>query len=49
MRYDRILLKSNFLKPMEIKLIGTERIKNLEEIVFPSDHFGLELRLKYTK
>jgi len=51
MRYDRILFKSkdSFLKTVDIKLIGTERIPEIqEETVFPSDHFGLELRLKFT-
>jgi len=52
MRYDRILFKSkdSFLKPVDIKLIGTDQIIEIqdEHPVFPSDHFGLELRLRFT-
>jgi len=48
MRYDRVLFrtKENFWKPTEIHLLGTEKIEYMEEPVFPSDHFGLELHLK---
>jgi len=50
MRYDRILLKSqtNSWKPLSIELIGNEPIKEIskdDEPIFPSDHFGLMMKI----
>lgn len=43
-RFDRILLKGQRWKAVEIELLGTEPIAGLPR-VFPSDHFGVSCRL----
>jgi len=41
-RFDRVLLRSDQLRPVEIDLVGTEPISNA---LCPSDHFGLQVAL----
>jgi endonuclease/exonuclease/phosphatase family metal-dependent hydrolase len=41
-RYDRIILRSQTIRPTQIKMIGTKSIGKQGHInIFPSDHFGL--------
>jgi tyrosyl-DNA phosphodiesterase 2 len=40
-RFDRILVKSPVLRPLDIELLGTQPISAELPDVFPSDHFGL--------
>ena len=40
-RFDRILVKSPALRPLDIELLGTQPISPDQPDVFPSDHFGL--------
>jgi len=48
MRYDRILLKSNSWNAKSIQMIGNEPIESDEDgPLFPSDHFGLLMELKF--
>ena len=44
-RLDRILFKSEILKPVSCKIIGNKPVKLSKEI-FPSDHFGLVAEFK---
>jgi endonuclease/exonuclease/phosphatase family metal-dependent hydrolase len=44
-RIDRILVRSQCLKPASIRLLGTEPIAGTSE-VFPSDHFGVVAELR---
>jgi len=49
MRYDRILLKSACWKPISISLLGDDPITATKvggAKVFPSDHFGLIMKLE---
>jgi len=46
MRYDRILLRSTYWKPHKIKLLGTKPVDETKPKIFPSDHFGLEMKLQ---
>jgi endonuclease/exonuclease/phosphatase family metal-dependent hydrolase len=40
-RIDRVLTRGDTLKPVAIRLLGTEALPDSGELVFPSDHFGL--------
>ena len=40
-RFDRILVKSPVLRPLDVELVGTQPISPDLPDVFPSDHFGL--------
>eukprot|EP00298_Acanthocystis_sp_HF-20_P005092 c15363_g1_i1.p1 GENE.c15363_g1_i1~~c15363_g1_i1.p1 ORF type:complete len:257 (+),score=100.42 c15363_g1_i1:135-905(+) len=44
MRYDRVIYRGTFLKPISIELLGTEPIG---ENVWQSDHFGLLATFEY--
>ena len=45
-RFDRVLIKGRHWAAAEIELLGTEPISDDLPRVFPSDHFGVECRLK---
>jgi tyrosyl-DNA phosphodiesterase 2 len=45
-RFDRVLLKGDHWAPTHIELLGQEPIDAALPRVFPSDHFGVECRLK---
>lgn len=45
-RFDRVLLKGRQWAATEIELLGTEPITPELPRVFPSDHFGVECRLR---
>ncbi len=45
-RFDRILVKSPTLRPLDIELLGTQPISPERPDVFPSDHFGLFASLR---
>ncbi len=45
-RFDRVLVKGGRWMPTHIELLGTEPINDEMPRVFPSDHFGVECRLK---
>ncbi len=41
-RYDRIILQSETIVPIQIEILGNTSIGNEEHSdIFPSDHFGL--------
>jgi hypothetical protein len=41
-RFDRVLVRSDQLRPVQINLVGTDPISNA---LCPSDHFGLQVEL----
>jgi tyrosyl-DNA phosphodiesterase 2 len=45
-RFDRVLLKDNRWTALGIELLGTEPISTAQPRVFPSDHFGVQSRLR---
>ena len=45
-RFDRILLKGAHWAAIDIELLGQEPIDAELPRVFPSDHFGVECRLR---
>jgi endonuclease/exonuclease/phosphatase family metal-dependent hydrolase len=45
-RFDRVLVKGSRWAPARIELLGTEPVSSALPRVFPSDHFGVECRLK---
>ena len=45
-RFDRVLVKGSRWAAAEIELLGTEPISSDLPRVFPSDHFGVECRLR---
>jgi tyrosyl-DNA phosphodiesterase 2 len=45
-RFDRILVKSSTLRPLDVELLGTQPISPDRPDVYPSDHFGLFAALR---
>jgi tyrosyl-DNA phosphodiesterase 2 len=45
-RFDRVLLKGRRWIPEDIELLGTEPVSAEHPRIFPSDHFGLQCRIR---
>lgn len=48
-RIDRILLRSEYWRPESIEILGNRPVVPGQKSLFPSDHFGLLGRFRYTK